>query len=428
MKPSIFNSIISLNSKTSLLYNAASDKFLIFRNGTLDKSWRPKNLSKSLYSHLEIGGFLIHDNVDEMSTSIHSLHKKVDNDMNFHIIINPTLQCNFRCWYCYEEHGPSKMSPQTIAYIQQLIKNLADQEKNLTISFFGGEPLIFYQEVMYPLIKYAHSTYLESNASFDCNATSNGYLFSEDIINALSNLNFKYVQITLDGDEEHHNTVRHTASNIGSYKKIISNIISLVQHNIDVILRFNYTPENIMGIKSVANEFCALTHNERKRIHVSLHKVWQTDDIDPTYLEYTINAFTEKGIEAKPTLYGEFCYGDKRQSVVINYNGDLYKCTAVDFFNTPRDGYITSGGNLIWENNSLENRISSMFSNKACNGCRIFPLCHGGCSSRPLRFPEGYCILDSDEKKDDVILQKFLYHLRTSSKWQSVISNSHEKI
>ena len=429
MKPSIFNSKIRIGSKIELIYNAASDKFLICKDGALDRDWNLDSISDSLYFHLETGGFIVNDDIDEMDSVIYRILNIINKPDNFHLIINPTLQCNFRCWYCYEEHKVSKMSSQTILSLQELIKKLAYQKKNLTISFFGGEPLLFYKEVMHPLIKYAYSTYKNSEANCDCNATSNGYLFSKQIIEELSSVNFKYVQITLDGDEEHHNAVRHTTSNSGSYKKIISNIITLVKYNIDVILRFNYTPDNIIGIKSVAEEFCILNQRERKLIHVSFHKVWQTEDINPTDLEHTVNAFTKMGIEAKPTLYGEFCYGDKRNSVIVNYNGDLYKCTAVDFFNTPREGYITSAGELLWENNNLENRLSRIFSNKACLNCRIFPLCHGGCSTRPLKYPEGYCMMEYDEdRKDEAILQRFLYKLRTNPVWQKalVAANPHK--
>ena len=78
--------------------------------------------------------------------------------------------------------------------------------------------------------------------------------------------------------------------------------------------------------------------------------------MEPVVLEQAISAYTQLGIDAKPTLFGDFCYGDKPNSIVVNFNGDLYKCTAVDFFNTPpRDGYISSDGSLHWENGSLEN-------------------------------------------------------------------------
>lgn len=425
MKRSLYNSLVPLNTKLTLLYNAATDKFLVFKSGLLDCEWSYENLSPSLYATLKDGGFIVDDSKDERLEIIQTTLQANNRTDSFHLIINPTLQCNFRCWYCYEEHKYSKMGSEIICNIKKLIHNLIIQKKNLTISFFGGEPLIYYSEVWRPIIEYAKLECTSNNLKFSCNATSNGFLFTQSIIKELSQLNFNYVQITLDGNETLHNQIRYTADNHGSYRRIISNIILLVKYGIGVILRFNYTPDNIESIKDVAKEFSELSKEQRNLIHVSLHRVWQEADVDSSTLEHTISAFTKVGIAAKPTLFGEYCYADKGNSVVINYNGDLYKCTAVDFFNTPRDGYLTANGQLCWENDSLNYRISHMFSNKACHSCRIFPLCHGGCSTRPLKYPEGYCIMKYDEdKKDETILQRFLYKLRTNPIWQKVLYSS----
>lgn len=422
MKRSTYNSVIPLDSGLSLLYNAVSDEFLVFKNGLLDKEWNPESLGTQLYDRLKQGEFIIDEDVDEKQRYIDKSIRKLETDRNFHIIVNPTLQCNFRCWYCYEEHLPSKMDESTVSGVKNLIGTLAKQGKNVTLSFFGGEPLIYYAEIMKPLIEYANTVCNENGVGFETNATSNGFLFTKPVIEELHANNFKYVQITLDGNEEQHNKVRHTADGLGSYKRIVSNICLLAQNGIEIILRFNYTPDNINGIKDVAQEFAHLSGAERGRIHVSLHRVWQEEDVEPVVLEQAISAYTQLGIDAKPTLFGDFCYGDKPNSIVVNFNGDLYKCTAVDFFNTPLDGYISSDGSLHWENGSLEKRLSMIFSNAECQTCRIFPLCHGGCSTWHIKSPDGYCILDyNDEKKDDVILQRFLFNLRSKRHWQSML-------
>lgn len=89
-------------------------------------------------------------------------------------------------------------------------------------------------------------------------------------------------------------------------------------------------------------------------------------------------------VKYAPNNVKEFCYADKRNSAVINYNGDIYKCTARDFKRENRLGYITEEGQLIWENNSLENRMNSKFKNKPCLLCSILPICNGGCTQHAL--------------------------------------------
>lgn len=48
-----------------------------------------------------------------------------------------------------------------------------------------------------------------------------------------------------------------------------------------------------------------------------------------------------KGL-TKPTEYkGIFqCYADKENCIVINYNGDIYKCTAMIFYRKRKKAYL----------------------------------------------------------------------------------------
>ena len=69
----------------------------------------------------------------------------------FHLMINPTLDCNLHCWYCYEKHVKgSSISTDIMNGILGLIsKNCIGQRniKKLILSFFGGEPLLEFDSV-----------------------------------------------------------------------------------------------------------------------------------------------------------------------------------------------------------------------------------------------------------------------------------------
>ena len=77
------------------------------------------------------------------------------------------------------------------------------------------------------------------------------------------------------------------------------------------------------------------------------------------------------------------CYADKDNHISVNYNGDLYKCTARDFTPDNREGRLEPDGTLAWnDRRALRDRIR--YGNETCRACRIFPLCHGGCSQFKL--------------------------------------------
>lgn len=109
--------------------------------------------------------------------------------------------------------------------------------------------------------------------------------------------------------------------------------------------------------------------------------------------------------------FREFCYADRRNQCVVHYNGDIYKCTAIDFENTKRDGFLNDEGEIIWENNSLEKRMESKFNSRKCLDCTIFPLCHGGCSSFGLKNKNGCVYNDDSTAMQKAIRDRISYNL-----------------
>ena len=64
-------------------------------------------------------------------------------------IMNVTEACNFRCIYC-----PVKYSPKHISFEMacKIVDYCLKQQDHPHISFFGGEPLLVYDEIIVPLI------------------------------------------------------------------------------------------------------------------------------------------------------------------------------------------------------------------------------------------------------------------------------------
>ena len=178
-----------------------------------------------------------------------------DSDNSFyHLHINPTLDCNFRCWYCYENHKiGSKMSPNMVNYVQKYIENTIEQRqsiKTFILAFFGGEPLMYFNDVAKPIIDYVCTICKSRNIDIQTHFTSNGYLLNEDILDFLRDKDVSF-QITLDGCKDEHNKTRFNRNGTGSYDRIISNVKKLAQLNKYVVLRINYTSANIFNTNSM---------------------------------------------------------------------------------------------------------------------------------------------------------------------------------
>lgn len=405
MKESLFNSKIRLTDDLLAIYNALNDKTIFIARSSVDVDDLSNSPARTL-EQLKANGFIVEDSVDEARDYI-SYTRNVQNDTSAaHLIINPTINCNFSCWYCYEQHTKSKMDEETINRVKRLVYRIMTEKRPLQFSFFGGEPLLYYKQVMLPILEYAGHLSEETGGMFQVNMTTNGSLLTPGRIEELKKYNFNGAQITLDGYKATHDRIRTPGNGKGSYDRIVSNIHELVRNGVPATVRINCTCENINDIHNITESFANLPEEQRSLLSFDFQTVWQEgnkSDISDR-LNHIVREFVKQGLNAAKSSFREFCYADRRNSCVINYNGDLYKCTAIDFANTQRDGYLAEDGGLIWENGSLEKRLASKLKNKPCRACRILPLCHGGCTKNSLNASDEYCMYNFDEHQIDQVV------------------------
>lgn len=427
MKFSQFNSVIRLSDKLSLIYNAYADSYLILSNKCLPLKdiESIKNEQPQLYDNLLKSKSIIENDIDEIAL-VKKLQENVDNnEKSFILTINPTLDCNFRCWYCYENHVPrSKIEPETLDKIKNLIHNIVVKQtmlEHFQLNFFGGEPLLQYNTVM-DVIAYAEEVCHSFGKNISIAFTTNGYLLNAERIQILSEHCVKSMQITLDGNRDTHNAVRFSSAKLGSYDRILENMKLLLKKKIHVTLRLNYTGDNIAGMSDIIDDLSDIAAEERQFLAVHFFRVWQDrqgGDIR-NIVNDTIKKYRDAGMKAYIYPLNNVkvsCYGDKSHAAIINYNGDVYRCTAVNFAKDAREGYLNTAGEIVWENDSYNKRKNAKFKNRACLQCRLLPICNGGCSQHALRHEnEEYCIFNFNErKKDEAILNKLDIHLKYES-------------
>lgn len=423
MKYSMYNSLIKINQEHSILFNSLYDKYLIVRKMQEQllvnySALEVENKDRCFYNLLLNEKFVLEDNIDEINTLKNIIQKNNHNLSTYTLIINPTLNCNFRCWYCYENHlENTKMTDSTLEFVKKHISLITDKEEleKIELSFFGGEPLIFYTEIVLPLMKYAKQRCMEKDIILHIGFTTNGYLLSEQIINSMKEFPISHFQVTLDGYREDHNKVRTSVDKEGSYDRIVSNLKILLKNDIQVILRINYTAKNIDKCILIVEDLSDLTSEMKRCLEINLQHVWQDkkNNID-NKLSTVLKTFIQKEFKTSSNILDRIrnpCYADKLNETVINYNGDVFKCTARDFTQQNRYGYIQENGEIKYESDPNAIRANSILKNAPCQSCRIAPLCNGGCSqTRIENYTKEYCLLNYSEKqKDKVILDRFEY-------------------
>lgn len=158
-KFSNYNIRIPISDNSDIIYNAFSNKFIAIRNDVeLDTV---SDLSSKMFELLLDNGMIISKDTDERESVISAWQKHARSNNAFTLMINPTLKCNFNCWYCYENHkGAEAMEESTLEKVKRIIDRKICCTKLLLVSFFGGEPLMEFDKIVKPIIEYSE---LKSN-------------------------------------------------------------------------------------------------------------------------------------------------------------------------------------------------------------------------------------------------------------------------
>lgn len=433
MKQSKYNCILQDNTGM-VIYNAATDQLValtpqlanIFNEGKAAPE-KIKAQHAELYDHLLQKGIFVRDDADETETYIRKREEYERSSGEYTITINPTLACNMSCWYCYESH---KNMPAMSADVKQSVlllidKLLADNKlKKLNLSFFGGEPLLYFDKVVVDIINHAKMQCKAFDAKLSIHFTTNAYLLTDNVLKHLEGLDVSF-QITIDGGKQVHDSVRKTKGGEPTYARIVEHIHQTLSRGFSVGVRFNYTAKSIPSFIDVVKDFSHLPQEQKHLVNFTFQRVWQDNEGDASQVEQQVEhierAFEQASLfvnNAKSYIV-PYCYADGVNTAVVNYNGDLFKCTARDFAPKSKEGTLAADGTLRW-NERLRKRMSIRHGSDTCLQCRIYPICHDGCSQMKLEAPDGIssCPKGYDDDKIKKIMEGRALYLLTSCKRQ----------
>ncbi len=410
MKQSIYN-YLTTRGEENVLYNVASDKFLIINAqlAELLKNNAAEEIARvhpQFFQALCKYGFLVDETADEHADLLSQWEVEDNDDSKFSLTINPTLKCNLRCWYCYEDHEnpPADMSEETLGAVESFIESIISRPnlKHFHLSFFGGEPFLRFNQIVAPLIEFSCKLCKQNEKTITIGFTTNGVLISDKFISKLASFQVPIsFQITLDGNKVFHNNTRVGKNKVGTYNAIIDNIRKLAEvHGVSILLRCNYTAVNLQSFADVATDLRDFTEEQKQNISVNFERIWQdkgtSDTVIPETLEWVLQKFSAAGFDVSNNDYviKHRCYADSNQALVINSDGKLFRCTARDFVDENSEGTLAADGFLNW-NERYHTRLKAKGGSQTCKTCIIFPICGAGCSQNRLeRLNQNGCLKD----------------------------------
>lgn len=374
-------------------------------NNKLDKySFDPKILDILIKR-----GYLTTKSIDEeinhvtkLADLLHRANSKLQKSFSFFI----TYNCNFRCPYCFENtiSNCGKNWPQYVfdknmvnKAFEAMFKIEPCQElHNKNILLYGGEPFLKENK---DIVKYI----IEKGKSlgYKFKAITNGYDIDsfEDI---LSSDTIYHLQITLDGDKEHHDNRRKHYLYNKSFDKIISNIGFLLKKNIPISVRINIDNNNFKDLDTLISLFKELKYTDSKyfKYYTSVLREYESSiNQDIKYLSMTdfadkhLNKYGDNVISQDFGIYKKFCnyfkYKKKCElssascsaqygSYMFDPKGDIYTCLEtvgkeehiIGHYNKEEIEWTKSRD--IWFSRHTGNTPK-------CNKCKFSLLCGGSC-------------------------------------------------
>lgn len=324
-----------------LLFNTLSRQLI-----ALDKEeWNgiTGNIKNSIFEQAVKDYFLVPKDFDDgkLKEQFISLMLLFDNPKGItRYTIYSTMDCNARCFYCYERgakkyHMSDKTAEDVADYI---IKNSLGQK--VSIQWFGGEPL--YNQNPIDIIT---DKLRNAGIEFKSKMVSNGYLFDgETVKKAAEKWNLKQVQITLDGTEEVYNRCKAYIykTDESPFFRVLDNIEKLLKAGIGVTVRMNmdrHNKDDLYALVDILKErfgengdlLYAYTHLLFDNFNLS-NSVRPTDEKQSLTLEQMkIEEYIAEcgfGTKAAPAnkITLNYCMADDDRSTTVLPNGNLGKC------------------------------------------------------------------------------------------------------
>jgi uncharacterized protein len=227
-------------------------------------------------------------------------------------------------------------------------------------------------------------------------------------IELMNEIGLNNFQITLDGKRTKHDSIRKHYG-VGTFDKILSNISMICKYieNPTIHLRINYDRKTLANLNDLIDWLKA--PKIRDNIIVNFQKVFQVQRYskdENNELVEVLQKFENSGIRTQYWAYRPksyyTCYSDKFYHRVINFDGNIYKCTARNYNDENQVGVLKDNGEIELNNQKISNLFSnSTFENDRCLTCKFLPLCFGPCIQKnyEVRFKNANfkCLFDDAE-------------------------------
>lgn len=373
-------------------------------------------------------GFLVPADTDEISNAIEKYDLGRNNDNAVSLTIATTMECNMGCYYCFEDRTSSERLEGTdIGAIVQFASDRLPPGGILHVTWFGGEPLLAKDFVLAASAALIQLTE-RRQARYTASMVSNGYHLDPPTVDQLRAHHVTGIQITLDGQQVHHDTVRRhlprqpgrtggkvlpiipatdymaiskASKRTGSYHTIIENI-ARASGKMAISIRVNVSRRNASTIFQLLDDLAgAGLAGKLSGIYFAPLYNFKVDDPKKHYqateaVHFSMREFALLEAEmleqaashgfslrdwTNPTFSG--CIAVAKNGYVIDSNGTVKKC---DHELGQPDTEVLSLRDRSLHNDAQQQMWDAYRpeAQAGCSDCVLLPLCYSHCPHKNM--------------------------------------------
>ncbi len=313
------------------------------------------------------------------------------------VTIAYSARCQMACQYCFQS-GRDNSSRHDLGLVERTIawseKYIMDHGmKAVHLGLFGGEPLLDYK------LGLAYAREFKQlcdrlSIPLEISLTTNGLNLSSKILHELRSCGLTYVRVTLDGPPAVHDLRRPTLKGSGTFNRIFTNLemaASLDGFGIGVAVNVDETTVNSIDALLDILQAAGLNDDVEMILEPVLPKM--SDYAVGTYrpekmLKNIAKVFLrvvdrEFSTPLLPGLCGS-CNATQENSFVIDWNGDLFRCSFTMLEQSLSCGSISAdlkNGELAAACDAQKTFARAVDVLNVCQEkqCPYLPLCAGGC-------------------------------------------------
>ncbi len=419
MKPSRYNTYISLEDGSYILFNELTGALLTVDQTTKDiidtisEKW--KEVAEGVLEVLTENGVVIEDNQDELLIIRYRYKSACYNPQKVSFVLAPTAKCNLSCCYCvqkvdeslrFKERQTATMSDSTVKGALSFLKNMTDtcNAQKLRVSFYGGEPLLA-KPLMLLMFQDLAQWCEERSLTFETTISTNLTLLDQSFLDEIQRYAPVSFRTTLDGPEKIQNLYRHYKNGKGTYEHIVTNMGNLMDSGIRVRVQLNVNKyyrsmpqlfEDLKerGLTTIMIELYPLvdpfvTMQQAQKHYGILDKSFPLPESQfavsfeeiPEARTFVYRAAFENGFKLPSTYLRGWspCDGMRAYNFLVDPVGDVYKCVGSMLMKNLRVGHIHADGyfeRYPFFHKWMDNDPTQI---DKCQSCHHLPSCGGGC-------------------------------------------------